>query len=134
MNTQADQPPKTEARRVVHVDLTTAGMVATTDALGTRVSAAPDLKGWGYVVAILERLAIGPQARTLGSAMALGVRPGNAGSALRNHITRAADHLHGEGHVALALLLDALLITREGLISIDRHAAPELQLTQKAHA
>ncbi len=87
------------------------------------------------MVAILQRLSAGgSQARALGSAAALGVRPHNAGSALRNHVTRVADYLHSEGHIGLALLLDALLITREGLISIDRHVAPDLQLTQKAHA
>jgi len=134
MNTQADQLTKTQARRVVYVDLSAAGLVTTTDALGTRASAAPPLLGWRYTVPILERLAAGPQGRTLGSASAFSLRPANAGNALRNSITRVADHLHRDGHVGLTMLLDALQITRDGLISIDRHAAPELQLTQKAHA
>ena len=117
------------ARPTLTVDLRDAGSITTTDAQGTRTSAAPDILGWRYAAAILRAFAAtGPHARSLGlRATDLGICPTNPGTALRNHRDRVAERLERDGHGALASLLLALTIHRDGRVTIEQRG-PLLEL------
>ncbi len=126
----ARERPKIAARQPLTVDLRDAGSITTTDAQGTRTSAAPDILGWRYAAAILRALAAtGPHTRSLAlRATDLGIGATNPGTALRNHRDRVAERLERDGHGGLASLLLALTIHRDGRVTIEQRGGPLLEL------